>query len=166
LSEYIERFEFEDKPKQIIYRDEEPLKLTNEFRFYHNKHRFRKELNKLQFLFQESLKYPLHVAGIRDSYIKADYTENYLFMILTTPEIIKNTTQIIEEFIEKDIGKGCCYVKTNSDYLVILANNLVGIKKGIDRTGEILRQVLNDYLKRKEFDEFIKIKPFTLFDCD
>jgi hypothetical protein len=40
-----------------------------------------------------------------------------------------------------------------------------GIKAGIEKMKEILEQVLDDYFRRKNFDEYIKLRPFNLFDC-
>jgi len=163
--ESFKKFEFEKEPKEITYDKSKSLKLSNEFRFYHNKLKFRKNLNDLQYLFQEYLKNSLVAAGIRDSYIKVEYTENYLFMILTTPEIIKNTNQIIKEFVEKDPGKGCYYMKCTEDWFLVFAKNLKGIRAGIEKSHKMLKQVLKLYFERGKFDEYIKIPSFSLYDC-
>ncbi|MEJ2249218.1 MAG: hypothetical protein P8Y70_03430 [Candidatus Lokiarchaeota archaeon] len=165
MTDYIKKFEFEVKPKQISYNAGEPLKLNSEFRFYHNKHKIRKELSALQYLFQDYIKNPLLATGIRDSYVKADYTENYLFVVLATAKTIKNTNEIIEEFVSKDLGNNCYYIKTDEDSLLIFAKNSGGITAGIQQTISILKQVLESYFERKQFDEFIKIPQFLLYDC-
>ena len=80
MSDYIKEYEFKISPKKITYGDEKPLKLSNEFSFYHNKSLFRKELNRLQYLFHKYLKTSLLAAGIRDSYLKEKYSGNYLII--------------------------------------------------------------------------------------
>ncbi|MFX0156245.1 MAG: hypothetical protein ACFE9Q_17115, partial [Candidatus Hodarchaeota archaeon] len=69
MSSFLKEFKFEKSPLKITYLDKEPLKLTNEFIFFHNKSKFRKELNRLQYLIKSYTKVPLHAAGIRDSYL-------------------------------------------------------------------------------------------------
>ena len=44
MSKNIRDYEFRSNPKEITYFDYEPLKLTREFNFFHNKSKFRKEL--------------------------------------------------------------------------------------------------------------------------
>ena len=163
--ENSKKFEFENEPKAITYNESNPLKLTNEFRFYHNKLKFRKNLNDLQYLFQEYLKFPLIAAGIRDTYVKVEYTENYLFMILTTPEIIKDTNRIIKEFVEKDPGKDCYYIKCTEEWFLLFAKNLKAIRAGIERSHKMLKQILKSYFETQEYDEYIKIPAFLLYDC-
>ena len=83
---FIREYKFENPFKELAYFDGEPLNLTDEFSFYHNKNKFRKELNNLQYLFKEYLNNPLHASGIRDTYIKEEYSENFLRP--NSPEII------------------------------------------------------------------------------
>ena len=75
VSDYIIEYKFKIPPKEITYGSEEPLKLSSEFSFYHNKSKFRKELNRLQNLFHRYLKTSLIAAGIRDSYLKKTFSE-------------------------------------------------------------------------------------------
>lgn len=165
MSYNVEKFEFKEEPKEINYEDGEPLKLTEEFRFYHNKMRFRKHLTPLQFLFSDFFNTTLQAAGIRDSYIKLEYTNTYLMVIFCDPETVKKTNEIIEKHIDENINKGCFYIENNSDYMLLLTKDVDGIIAGVEKMREILDQVLDEYFKRKEFDEFIKIRPFNLFDC-
>jgi hypothetical protein len=165
MSYYVEKFEFKNKPKEINYIEGEPLKLTEDFRFYHNKIRFRKELTPLQFLFNEFFNTTLQAAGIRDSYLKREYTDTYLIVIFCDTEEIKNTNQIIEKHFDKNLEKGCYYMEGSSEYLLLLTKDMEGIKAGIEKMKEILEQVLDDYFRRKNFDEYIKLRPFNLFDC-
>ena len=165
MTDYIKEYVFKNPPKEITYYDDEPLKLSGEFSFFHNKSKFRKELNRLQYLFKEYLKTPLIAAGIRDTYLKEEYTEKYLIILFTTNEIIKDTNQIIEQYSGKDIHSGCYFLKSNSNYLLLLAKDLKGLISGIDVMEEIFKQTFEDYLKRKKFEDFIKIRPFIMSGC-
>ena len=84
MPELLKEFTFEKPPSKIIYFDKEPLKLSNEFMFFHNKNKFRKDLVRLQNLIKSYTKSPLHAAGIRDSYLKEEFSEEYLIIILVS----------------------------------------------------------------------------------
>jgi len=165
MTDYIKEYEFKNPPKEITYLDEEPLKLTKEFSFFHNKSKFRKELNRLQYLFKSYLKTPLIAAGIRDTYLKEEYTEKYYILLFTTSEVVREANKIIEKRSKIDIPSGCFLIETNPKYLVLLAMEMDGIISGIDKLEEIFNQTFEDYFNRKEFDEFIKIRPFKMSGC-
>ncbi|TXT66719.1 MAG: hypothetical protein BAJALOKI1v1_260017 [Promethearchaeota archaeon] len=165
MSEYLKKFFFKKEPQELRYNEEDPLKLTEEFKFYHNKLKFRIELNQLQYLFQDYMKVPLQAAGIRDTYLKLEYTDKYYMVIFTDMNTIKNANQIIEENMDVSIEKGCYYLRTTPTYMLLLAKDYDGIDTGITMMREILDQVLHDYFRQQEFDEFIKVQPFTLQDC-
>ena len=165
MAEHLKEFKFKTPIKEITYYDGEPLKLTNEFCFFHNKNRFRNELTRLQNLFQKYLKAPLLVAGIRDSYVKEEYTENYLIILFTTYEVVKEANKIIEISANKDIIAGCFYLETNSKYMLLLARDLKGLELGIDVMEQVLKQTLEHYLAQKKFDDYIKIRPFSMINC-
>lgn len=166
MSDYVERYEFEKEPKKIKYEEGEPLQLTKEFRFYHNKVKFRKDLKSLQNLFEKYTKHPLIAAGIRGSYLKEEYFEKYLVILFTTVDKIKNATALVDGALNgKDIEKGCFIMETNSDCLTVVAKDMDGIKFGIETLEDILRQTLEDYLQQKEFDKFIQVRPFKLYNC-
>jgi hypothetical protein len=166
LSEFVEKYAFEKDPDHIEYLEGEPLKLTKEFRFYHNKVKFRKELNSLQKLFQNYTKHPLIAAGIRGSYLKEEYFEKYLIVLFVTPDKIKNATEIVDGILEgKDIKEECFKMKNTTECLALIAKDIEGIKLGIDYMEGILKQTLEHYLQMKDFDKFIKIKPFELYSC-
>ena len=95
MSKFIQEYEFEKAPEKIEYFDDEPLRLNQNFRFYHNKNKFRKYLTDLQYVFKEYTKIALQAPGIRDTYLKEKYTENYLITIFTTSETIKKAHQKI-----------------------------------------------------------------------
>ena len=63
MSTFLKEFKFEKTPSKITYLDEEPLKLSNEYIFFHNKSKFRKELNRLQYLIKSYTKYPFMLLG-------------------------------------------------------------------------------------------------------
>lgn len=165
MSDFLKEFVFEESPLNITYFDEEPLKLTNEFIFFHNKSKFRKELNRLQYLIKSYTKVPLHAAGIRDSYLKEEYSENLLIILFTTSKLIKKSNQFIETISDKPLNPGCFYLKTTSDFILLLSKDMAGLTIGIETMEIILKQVLDDYMNKKKFDEYIKIGSFELLDC-
>ena len=165
MSDFLKEFVFEESPLNITYFDEEPLKLTNEFIFFHNKSKFRKELNRLQYLIKSYTKVPLHAAGIRDSYLKEEYSEKLLIILFTTSKLIKKSNQFIEIISDKPLNPGCFYLKTTSDFILLLSKDMAGLTIGIETMEIILKQVLDDYMNKKKFDEYIKIGSFELLDC-
>ena len=46
--------------------------------------------------------------------------------------------------------------------MLLLAKNIDAINSGVDYIEEILKQVLEDYFGKKEFEDFIKIRQFSL----
>ncbi len=164
MSKHIDDYEFEITPKEIKYYDNEPLKLNNNFQFFHNKNKFRKDLNNLQYLFRDLLKFALHAPGIRDSYLKQEYTENNLILIFTTPNIIHKANQIFET-CTRNIEPECFYLKATSEYIFLKANDMKGMKAGLDTLYEILKQTLEDYFNQNQFDDYIKIRPFEIYSC-
>jgi len=151
-------------PKEVKYYDDDPLKLNNNFQFFHNKNKFRKDLNNLQYLIKDYLKIALHAPGIRDSYINQEYTESSLILIFTTPDMIHNANKIFET-CEREIGLGCYYVKTTSEYIFLKANDMKGMRAGLDVLYEIFKQTLEDYFNQKKFEDYIKIRPFEIYSC-
>ena len=167
VSDYIKEYEFKHTPKEIKYYDNDPLKLSNEFSFYHNKSRFRKELNRLQYIFRDYLNTSLIAAGIRDSYLKEEYTENYFIVLFTTSKNVKDTNQIIETHSKIEIPSGCFFLKSSSKYLLLLTKDMDGLNSGIDTLEEIFTQTFEDYFNRKKINEHehIKIRPFKMTSC-
>jgi len=165
VSDYVKEYEFKNPPKEIKYYDDKPLELSNEFSFYHNKSLFRKELNRLQYIFKNYLKTSLIAAGIRDSYLKEEFTEKFLILMFTTSKIIKNTNQIIEVHSQMEIPSGYFYLESNSKYMLLLTKDKDGLNSGIDTLEEIFTQTFKDYFNRKKFDEYIKIRPFKMISC-
>ena len=165
MYDYIKKYEFKDNPKEITYFDGEPLKLSKEFTFYHNKNWFRKELNRFQYLFKTHLKNPLLASGIRDTYLKEEYAENYLILLFTDGLTVKNTNHIIEANLDKEVSQGCFYIVSNTKYLLLIAKKKKGLISGLNVMEEILTQTLEDYFNQQQFDDFIKIRPFKLFNC-
>jgi len=97
MSTFLKEFMFEKSPRKITYLEEEPLKLSNEFVFFHNKSKFRNELTRLQYLIKSYTKIALQAAGIRDSYLEKVYFDDFLIVIFTTQEIVKKTNKIIKD---------------------------------------------------------------------
>ncbi|MFX1377945.1 MAG: hypothetical protein ACFFA4_02530 [Promethearchaeota archaeon] len=165
MSTFLKEFKFEKSPRKITYIEEEPLKLSNEFVFFHNKSKFRNEITRLQYLIKSYTKIALQAAGIRDSYLKKEYFDNFLIVLFTTQEIVKKTNEIIEEFSEKELNPGCYSLKVTSDFMLLISRDMEGLTFGINAMEVILRQVLDDYLNQNRFDDYIKICPFILLNC-
>ena len=165
MSDYIKEYEFEETPKQLTYTEGKPLELSNEYVFFHNKNKFRKELNRLQYMFKSYTSNPLMAAGIRDSYLKAEYSDEYLIVLFTTFSIIKKSNEIIESKIGIKLEPDCFFLETTTNYMLLLAKDMKGLTLGIDIMEEILTQVMDDYLERKNFENYIKIRTFKLSNC-
>ena len=165
MSKNIKKYVFKSKPKEITYIDGEPLILSKEFSFFHNKIKFRKELTRLQLLFKDFAKIPLQASGIRDSYLKEEYSNNFLLVIFTTSQIIRQADLIIEPHKNLELSPGCFYLESNSESMLLLAKDMEGISLGVDTMEEIFSQTFEIYFEQKNFDEFLKIRPFKLLNC-
>jgi len=49
--------------------------------------------------------------------------------------------------------------------LLLIAKEKNGLVSGLNVMEEILTQTLEDYFNQQQFDDFIKIRPFKLFNC-
>ena len=165
MSSYISNFKFSSKLEELNYIDGEPLKLNNEFNFFHNKNKFRKELNRLQYIFKDFTGNTLVASGIRDTYIKEEFTENYLLVIFTDNIVIKKTNSILEANLKREIKPGCFLMNGSSEYLLLVAKDMDGLSLGIDFMEELLTQVFEHYMKQKKFDDFVKIRQFNALGC-
>jgi hypothetical protein len=165
MSPFISEFSFKKSPKKITYLNGPVLNLTNELSFYHNKNRFRKELTRLQLIFKNYINQTIPASGIRDTYLNEEYSENYLIVILTNNETIKEATKIVETTSLLKFDPGCFYIESKSDNLLLLAKDMNGLVSGIDYLEDILTQVLEDYLKQNNFEEYIQIRQFNLSNC-
>ncbi|MFX1390486.1 MAG: hypothetical protein ACFE9Z_10515 [Promethearchaeota archaeon] len=165
MSTYLKEFNFEKPPVKITYFEKEFLKLNSEFIFFHNKSKFRKELTKLQVLFKSYTNTPLHAAGIRDSYLDDEYFEKYLIVLFTDSKQMKKVNKIVEKHSDIEINPGCFFLINTSDFMLLLSEDVEGIKSGIDTMEIILKQILEDYMNQKRFDDYIKICSFELLDC-
>ena len=162
MPNHLKEFIFKNPPKSITYIDGEPLKLTEKFNFFHNKTKLRKNLTQLQLLFKSYMKNPLLASGIRDSYLTEAYTEEYLFVLFTTPEIIKNSNEILALYSGIEFTQGNFFLITTPDYMMLLAKDMNGINSGVEIMDEILNQVLEDYFNKKKFEDYIKIRQLKL----
>ncbi len=165
MSTFLKEFKFEKLPSKITYIDEEPLKLNNEFIFFHNKSKFRKELNRLQYLVKTYTNVPLQAAGIRDTYLKESISENYLIILFTISDIMKKANEVIEPNLSIELNPGCFYLESNKDFMLLLSRDMEGLVFGIDTLESILKQILEDYTSQKQFDDYIKVCSFKLFNC-
>jgi len=165
MSAFLKEFKFENSPFKITYLDEEPLKLNDKFIFFHNKSKFRKEINQLQYLMKQYTKIALPAAGIRDSYLKEEYSENLLIVLFTTSEKVKKSNELIESIPDKVLNPGCFYLESNSDFMLLLSRDMEGLIFGIETMEIILKQVLEDYMYQQRFDEYIQVCSFQLNHC-
>ena len=165
MSKNIKDYEFRSKPKEITYIDDAPLKLDKNFSFFHNKNKFRKELTRLQLIFKDYTKNSLPASGIRDSYLKEEYSDKFFMVIFTTNQVIKDANQMIDPYKDTDIKPGCFYLESTPNYMLLLAKNMEGLTSGIATLEDILRQTFEIYFKQSNQDDYIKIKPFKLFNC-
>ncbi|MFX0043603.1 MAG: hypothetical protein ACFE8L_11890 [Candidatus Hodarchaeota archaeon] len=165
MSDFLREFEFKKQPIEITYLENEPLKLNQNFAFFHNKSKFRKDLTRLQYLFKSYTNIALNAFGIRDSYLNNEYFDKYLIVLFTTNEIIKDANQIIKNHSEIQINSGCFYIFSNSRYVLLLARDIEGLVFGIDTIENILKQIMEDYLNKKNFDDYITIRSFKLLNC-
>lgn len=165
MSSYLSKFSFTKKLEELDYIDGEPLKLNNEFNFFHNKNKFRKELNRLQYVFKKFTGKSLVASGIRDTYIKEEYTEKNLLVIFTNNVIIKKTNSILDANLKNDVKPGCFLMKGSSEFLLLIAKDMEGLLLGIDFMEELLTQVFEHYVEQKKTDEFVKIRQFNALGC-
>lgn len=162
MYQYLQEFEFKKSPKKISYLEGSPLILSNEFNFFHNKNKFRKELNRLQFLFKDYTDNPLIAAGIRDSYLKEQFSEEFLIVLFTTNDIVRKINQIIEKFVKMEYKSGSYYLESTSEYILLITKDMDGLISGIDILEEIFTQTFEDYLKQQAFEDYVKIRPFLI----
>ena len=165
MSLYLDSFKFTYRPNELNYVDGDPLNLNNQFNFFHNKNKFRKNLNRLQSIFKEYTGNSLVASGIRDTYINEEFTENYLLVLFTDNQVVKTTNNILQANLKRDISPGCYYLTATSEYLLLLTKDMKGLISGIELMEELFLQVFDHYMKQKKFDEFIKIRQFNAFGC-
>ncbi|MFX1496017.1 MAG: hypothetical protein ACFFBH_00685 [Promethearchaeota archaeon] len=162
MYQYLQEFEFKKSPKNISYLEGPPLILSNELSFFHNKNKFRKELNQLQFLFKDYTDNPLIAAGIRDSYLKEEFSEEFLIVLFTTNDIVRKTNKIVEKFVKMEYKSGSYYLESTSEYVLLIAKDMDGLVSGINVLEEIFTQTFEDYLKQQAFEDYVKIRPFLI----
>ena len=165
MSKNIRDYEFRSEPKEITYLDEEPLKLDQDFTFFHNKIKFRKDLTRLQMIFKDYTGISLLASGIRDSYLKEEYSEKFYMVVFTTRKIISDTTKIIDPYKDANIKPGCLILECKSNYILLLTKDAKGLVAGVDTFEDILNQSFKDYFEQKNREDYVKIKPFKLFNC-
>jgi len=166
MYQYLQEFEFKKPPKKVSYLEGKPLKLSNQFSFFHNKNKFRKELNRLQYLFKDYTDNPLLAAGIRDSYLKGEFSEDFLIVIFTTNDVINTANDIVEKFINKKYDFGCYYLESTSDYILLITKDMDSLISGINILEEIFIQTFDDYLEKEAFEDYVKIRPFLIHNCE
>jgi hypothetical protein len=116
-------------------------------------------------LFKNYTNISLLAPGIRDSYLKEAYSDNFFIVIFTSNEGIKNANQMIDPYKDINIKPGCFYLESASNYMLLLARDMEGLILGIDTFEDILTQTFNIYFEQKDTDSYVKIKPFRLYNC-
>ncbi|MBN1799853.1 MAG: hypothetical protein JW891_00005, partial [Candidatus Lokiarchaeota archaeon] len=162
MYDYLREFKFEKDIGKFEYQDGEPLALSEKFIFYHNKNKFRKEITRLQNIFKKYTKNSLVASGIRDTYLKEEYSENYLILLFTTGDQVENTNEILNKHINIDISPNKFYLISTPKYMLLLAKDMNGLNSGINIMEEIFKQTFEDYFEQKHFDDFIKIRQFKI----
>ena len=161
LKEYV----FKLKPDEITYLNDEPLELNKDLIFFHNKIKFRKEITQLQNIFKDYTKIALQASGIRDSYLEDEFAEKFYLILFTTHEIIRKANEIVEPNSHLELKAGCYYLESTSEYILLLAKDLSGLKSGVITMEEIFYQTFEDYLTQKNPEEYVKIRSFKIFNC-
>jgi len=161
LREYV----FKLKPTEITYLDKDPLELNMDFIFFHNKIKFRKEITRLQNIFKEYTRTALPASGIRDSYLKEEFSENYYIIVFTTHDVVRKTNEIIEPHRHLELKTGCYYIESTSEYMLLLAKDIGGVKSGVSTMEDIFHQSFEDHFAQKNTEDYVKIRSFKLFNC-
>jgi len=165
MSNNLKEYVFKVKPTEITYLDKDPLELNKDFIFFHNKIKFRKEITQLQNIFKEYTKIALQASGIRDSYLKEEFSETFYIIVFTTHDVVRKTNEIIEPHSHLELKKGCYYLESTSEYILLLAKDLDGVKSGVITMEDIFYQTFEDYYAQKNNDDYVKIRSFKLFNC-
>ncbi|MBY8982792.1 MAG: hypothetical protein KGD57_07580 [Candidatus Lokiarchaeota archaeon] len=71
----------------------------------------------------------------------------------------------MKNYLDIIIKRGCFFIESNSNYIILLSKDMEGLTAGIYTMEEILTQILDNYFQKKEFDTHIKIYPFKLYNC-
>ena len=163
MANHLKEFELNKDSVKISYNEGEPLKLNNEFNFFHNKNKFRKELNKLQYLFRNYTGDSLVASGIRDSYLKEEISEEFLIIFFTTNDTVKNADVIIEPKRNLVFEKGYYYLESTTNYILLLSKDMAGLTAGINTMESVFTQVFEQYLKANIPEDYVKIRPFEIY---
>ena len=163
MSNHLEEFELDKDSATISYKEGEPLKLSNDFNFFHNKNKFRKELNILQYLFRKYTGDSLVASGIRDSYLKEEISEDFLIIFFATNDTVKNANQYIEPKKNLTFEKGNYYLESTTNYILLMSKDMAGLTTGISILESIFTQVFEQYLKVNNIEDYMKVRPFEIY---
>ncbi|MBY9017819.1 MAG: hypothetical protein KGD66_03205 [Candidatus Lokiarchaeota archaeon] len=163
MTNYLKEFELNIDSAKISYNEGEPLKLNNDYAFFHNKNKFRKELNKLQYLFKNYTGDSLVASGIRDTYLKEEISEDFLIVFFTTNDTVKNADEIIEPKINLAFETGDYYLKSSTNYILLMSKDMAGLIAGINTLESVFTQVFEHYLKINDPEDYVKIRPFEIY---
>ena len=165
MSTNLKEYVFKVKPTEITYTDKSPLELNKDFIFFHNKIKFRKEITQLQNIFKEYTKAALPASGIKDTYLKEEFSERFYIVVFTTHKVVRKTNEIIEPHSHLELKSGCYLIESTSEHILLLAKDLKGIKSAIITMEDIFYQTFEEYFTQENVDNYIKIRAFRLLDC-
>ena len=163
MTNHLKEFELNNDSTKVSYKEGEPLELNNDFNFFHNKNKFRKELNELQYLFKDYTGDSLVASGIRDSYLEEEISENFLIIFFATNDTVRNATKFIEPKINLTFEVGYYYLESTPNYILLLSKDMAGLITGINTLKIIFTQAFEHYLKVNNPEEYVKIRPFEIY---
>lgn len=163
MTNHLEEFELNRDSAKITYKEGKPLELNNDFAFYHNKNKFRKELNKLQYLFRNYTGDSLVASGIRDSYLREEISEDFLIIFFANNDTVKKTNDIIEPKNNLAFEEGYYYLESTTNYILLLSKDMAGLTAGINTLELIFTQVFDHYLNVNNPEDYVKIRPFEIY---
>lgn len=164
MTSHLEKFELIKESATISYKEGEPLKLNNNFNFFHNKNKFRKELNELQYIFRKYTGDSLVASGIRDSYLKKEISEDFLIVFFANNDTVRNANQFIEPKKDLEFKEGNYYIESTKSYVLLMSKDMTGLKTGINTLESIFTQVFEHYLKINNLEDYVKIRPFEIYN--
>ncbi|MHA1374003.1 MAG: hypothetical protein ACTSR7_06890 [Promethearchaeota archaeon] len=151
MTNHLKEFELNKDSAKISYNEGEPLKLNNDY------------VNKLQYLFKKYTGDSLVASGIRDTYLKEEISEDFLIVFFTTNDTVKNADDVIEPKINLAFETGDYYLKSSTNYILLMSKDMAGLTAGINTLESVFTQVFEHYLKINDPEDYVKIRPFEIY---
>jgi hypothetical protein len=157
-------YEFQTQPQKVKYHKGEPFKLHKDLNLFHNKMRIRKLITGVQNLFKERVGIPLDAPAIRDTYFRAEYTDNNLILLCSELDKERELNQIFEKYMDYNLNPGGFELEVTNGYIFLKAPDESGFEKGIKILTSILDQTFKKYFEEKIFEEYIEIPMLSVLD--